>query len=173
MQNLKKKRNAILVSILIYIVGLSLIFIQQKIEFYNIQKQREGYYILVDKNKKDILKIDKKYFLPKEIKKIKFLKKGDEKFYTIEDINLIEDLISKIDIGKFIYDKDILEIQEDITIEIVNLSNSLSISLSKDDKNAVLTYGDDKFFVTVDEEFYNFIYDLFDKILGEKEYNDN
>lgn len=173
MLNLKKKKNAILVSVAIYILGLSLIFIQVRLYDYKIQKEREGYYIVVDKDKKDILKIDKKYFLPKEIKKIKFSKKDDEKFYTVEDRNLIEDLISKINIGNFIYDKDILEINEDITIEIVNLSNSLVISLSKDEKNAALTYGNDKFFVTVDDEFYDFIYDFFNKILGEEKVNDD
>ena len=134
------------------------------IENNRIKKQRDGYYIIMDKNQKDVLKIDKKYFNLEKIEKIRFSKKDEQRVYTVEDKKLIEDIMDKINFGKFVYDEDISEIEQDITVTIFNSSNLLTITLSKDDKNAVLDYNDKKFLVTVDEEFYDFIYDLYDKI---------
>lgn len=164
MLNLKKKRNAIFIAIFIYILGISIIFFQTMIENNRIKKQRDGYYIIMDKNQKDVLKIDKKYFNLEKIEKIRFSKKNEQRVYTVEDKKLIEDIMDKINFGKFVYDEDISEIEQDITVTIFNSSNLLTITLSKDDKNAVLDYNDKKFLVTVDEEFYDFIYDLYDKI---------
>ena len=99
-----------------------------------------------------------------KIEKIRFSKKDEQRVYTVEDKKLIEDIMDKINFGKFVYDEDISEIEQDITVTIFNSSNLLTITLSKDDKNAILDYNDKKFLVTVDEEFYDFIYDLYDKI---------
>lgn len=173
MINLKQKKKSFIIAIFIYLIGIIAIFIQTKSEYNRIMKQREKYYIIMDANNKDILKIDKKYFFPTDIEKIKLKQKDNEKVYTIEDKKLIEDIMKEVDFGKFIYNQTSVDINEDIKVEIFNLSNLLSISLSKDDKNAILNYENKKFSVTVNDNFYNFIYELFNKISGEEKVDDN
>ena len=58
----KNIKFAIILTSIIEIFGLGIIFYQSSVEAGRIQKERDKYYIVVDVNKKDVLKIEKKYF---------------------------------------------------------------------------------------------------------------
>lgn len=158
------KKLIILIS-LIEIFGLCIIFLQTKIEINRILRDRENYYIVVDTNNKDVLKIDRKYLSSNELNRIKITKSGNDKKYIIEDKRLIDDIIAKIDFKNFISNPNLNMISEDLKISFEGNNNIFSISLSQEDKIAFLKYNDSSFLVTVSDEFYNFIYDLFSKIV--------
>lgn len=166
MLNRINKKIGIIIVCFIYIIGIGFIFIQSSMEWNRIAKEREKFYIVMDSNKKDILKIEKKYLLSSEISKIYFTKTGDDKLYTVEDKALIEDIMSKTDFGKFVFDDSSMMSSVDISMEILNSGNTINISLSTEDKLALLKYNNSTFSVVVNDDFYNFIYNLFAKIKG-------
>lgn len=161
---MKNKKIGILIAILIYILGISIIFVQSKIEADKITKEREKFYIVMDTNKKDVLKIEKKYFNSSSINKMKIIKTGDDKIYSIEDKKLMEDIMDKMDFLKFVSDSSLNMSTEDITFEIVTESNVLSITMSQENKVATLKYNDSTLLVTVTDEFYDMIYSIYDKV---------
>ena len=120
--------------------------------------------IITDVNKKDVLKIEKKYLTATEIDNIKFTKSGDEKVYTIEDNRLIEDIIFMLDFSKFVYDDKMTMGEEDINLQILTSINKINLSVSAESKVATLKYNDSTFIVNLTDDFYNFIYDFYSKI---------
>lgn len=160
----KNIKFAIILTSIIEIFGLGIIFYQSSVEAGRIQKERDKYYIVVDVNKKDVLKIEKKYLSSQELNKIKIIKAGNEKKYIIEDKKLMDDIISKVEFGKFVSNPSLNMGTEDLNIAFESNNNNVSISLSAEDKTAILKYNESAFLVTVTEDFYNFIYDLFSKI---------
>lgn len=160
----KNIKFAIILTSIIEIFGLGIIFYQSSVEAGRIQKERDKYYIVVDVNKKDVLKIEKKYLSSQELNKIKIIKAGNEKKYIIEDKKLIDDIISKVEFGKFVSNPSLNMGTEDLNIAFESNNNNVSISLSAEDRTAILKYNDSAFLVTVTEDFYNFIYELYSKI---------
>ncbi|MBK1468488.1 hypothetical protein [Parvimonas parva] len=160
----KNIKFAIILTSIIEIFGLGIIFYQSSVEAGRIQKERDKYYIVVDVNKKDVLKIEKKYLSSQELNKIKIIKAGNEKKYIIEDKKLMDDIISKVEFGKFVSNPSLNMGTEDLNIAFESNNNNVSISLSAEDRTAILKYNESAFLVTVTEDFYNFIYDLFSKI---------
>lgn len=160
----KNIKFAIILTSIIEIFGLGIIFYQSSVEAGRIQKERDKYYIVVDVNKKDVLKIEKKYLSSQELNKIKIIKAGNEKKYIIEDKKLMDDIISKVEFGKFVSNPSLNMGTEDLNIAFESNNNNFSISLSAEDRTAILKYNESAFLVTVTEDFYNFIYDLFSKI---------
>lgn len=161
---MKSKKIGILISILIYILGIGIIFVQSKIEANKITKEREKFYIIMDTNKKDVLKIEKKHFDSLSINKMKIIKTGDDKIYSIEDKKLMEDIMAKMNFLEFVSDSSLNMSKEDITFEIATESNVLSITMSQEDKVATLKYNDSTLLVTVTDEFYDMIYSIYDKV---------
>lgn len=160
----KNIKFAIILTSIIEIFGLGIIFYQSSVETGRIQKERDKYYIVVDVNKKDVLKIEKKYLSSQELNKIKIIKAGNEKKYIIEDKKLMDDIISKVEFGKFVSNPSLNMGTEDLNIAFESNNNNVSISLSAEDRTAILKYNDSAFLVTVTEDFYNFIYELYSKI---------
>lgn len=160
----KNIKFAIILTSIIEIFGLGIIFYQSSVEAGRIQKERDKYYIVVDVNKKDVLKIEKKYLSSQELNKIKIIKAGNEKKYIIEDKKLMDDIISKVEFGKFVSNPSLNMGTEDLNIAFESNNNNVSISLSAEDRTAILKYNDSAFLVTVTEDFYNFVYELFSKI---------
>ncbi|WP_311526024.1 hypothetical protein [uncultured Parvimonas sp.] len=160
----KNIKFAIILTSIIEIFGLGIIFYQSSVEAGRIQKERDKYYIVVDVNKKDVLKIEKKYLSSQELNKIKIIKAGNEKKYIIEDKKLMDDIISKVEFGKFVSNPSLNMGTEDLNIAFESNNNNVSISLSAEDRTAILKYNDSAFLVTVTEDFYNFIYELYSKI---------
>ncbi|KXB64407.1 hypothetical protein HMPREF3181_01535 [Parvimonas sp. KA00067] len=160
----KNIKFAIILTSIIEIFGLGIIFYQSSVEAGRIQKERDKYYIVVDVNKKDVLKIEKKYLSSQELNKIKIIKAGNEKKYIIEDKKLMDDIISKVEFGKFVSNPSLNMGTEDLNIAFESNNNNVSISLSAEDRTAILKYNESAFLVTVTEDFYSFIYDLFSKI---------
>lgn len=160
----KNIKFAIILTSIIEIFGLGIIFYQSSVEAGRIQKERDKYYIVVDVNKKDVLKIEKKYLSSQELNKIKIIKAGNEKKYIIEDKKLMDDIISKVEFGKFVSNPSLNMGTEDLNIAFESNNNNVSISLSAEDRTAILKYNESAFLVTVTEDFYNFVYDLFSKI---------
>ncbi|WP_308577365.1 hypothetical protein [uncultured Parvimonas sp.] len=160
----KNIKFAIILTSIIEIFGLGIIFYQSSVEGGRIQKERDKYYIVVDVNKKDVLKIEKKYLSSQELNKIKIIKAGNEKKYIIEDKKLMDDIISKVEFGKFVSNPSLNMGTEDLNIAFESNNNNVSISLSAEDRTAILKYNDSAFLVTVTEDFYNFVYELFSKI---------
>lgn len=160
----KNIKFAIILTSIIEIFGLGIIFYQSSVEAGRIQKERDKYYIVVDVNKKDVLKIEKKYLSSQELNKIKIIKAGNEKKYIIEDKKLMDDIISKVEFGKFVSNPSLNMGTEDLNIAFESNNNNVSLSLSAEDRTAILKYNESAFLVTVTEDFYNFIYDLFSKI---------
>ena len=160
----KNIKFAIILTSIIEIFGLGIIFYQSSVEAGRIQKERDKYYIVVDVNKKDVLKIEKKYLSSQELNKIKIIKAGNEKKYIIEDKKLMDDIISKVEFGKFVSNPSLNMGTEDLNIAFESNNNNVSISLSAEDRTPILKYNESAFLVTVTEDFYNFIYDLFSKI---------
>ncbi|XTI74069.1 hypothetical protein ACP4DD_05185 [Parvimonas sp. G1425] len=76
----------------------------------------------------------------------------------------MDDIISKIEFSKFVSNSELTMEKEDITITFESNNNVFSISLSSEDKTAVLKYNEYSFFVTVSDDFYNFVYELYSKI---------
>ena len=155
---------AIILTSIIEIFGLGIIFYQSSVEAGRIQKERDKYYIVVDVNKKDVLKIEKKYLSSQELNKIKIIKAGNEKKYIIEDKKLMDDIISKVEFGKFVSNPSLNMGTEDLNIAFESNNNNVSISLSAEDRTAILKYNESAFLVTVTEDFYNFVYELYSKI---------
>ena len=164
METVWSKKIVIVLILFIQIVGLSSIFFQSKLERDKIEKERAKYYIITDVNKKDVLKIEKKYLTATEIDNIKFTKSGDEKVYTIEDNRLIEDIIFMLDFSKFVYDDKMTMGEEDINLQILTSINKINLSVSAESKVATLKYNDSTFIVNLTDDFYNFIYDFYSKI---------
>lgn len=160
----KNIKFAIILTSIIEIFGLGIIFYQSSVEAGRIQKERDKYYIVVDVNKKDVLKIEKKYLSSQELNKIKIIKAGNEKKYIIEDKKLMDDIISKVEFGKFVSNPSLNMGTEDLNIAFESNNNNVSISLSAEDRTAILKYNDSAFLVTVTEDFYNFVYELYSKI---------
>ncbi len=162
------KKNIKLVFILVLlieIIGLGLIFYQSSLEKAKVRKEREKYYIVTDINNNDVLKIEKKYLSPQELNKIVITKAGNDKKYIIEDKKLMEDIISKFEFSKFVSNSELTMGTEDITITFENNNNNVfSISLSAEDRTATLKYNEYSFLVTVTDDFYNFVYELYSKI---------
>ena len=160
----KNIKFAIILTSIIEIFGLGIIFYQSSVEAGRIQKERDKYYIVVDVNKKDVLKIEKKYLSSQELNKIKIIKAGNEKKYIIEDKKLMDDIISKVEFGKFVSNPSLNMGTEDLNIAFESNNNNVSISLSAEDRTAILKYNESTFLVTVTEDFYNFVYELYSKI---------
>ncbi|BFT66377.1 hypothetical protein [uncultured Parvimonas sp.] len=160
----KNIKFAIILTSIIEIFGLGIIFYQSSVEAGRIQKERDKYYIVVDVNKKDVLKIEKKYLSSQELNKIKIIKAGNEKKYIIEDKKLMDDIISKVEFGKFVSNPSLNMGTEDLNIAFESNNNNVSISLSAEDRTAILKYNESAFLVTVTEDFYNFVYELYSKI---------
>lgn len=160
----KNIKFAIILTSIIEIFGLGIIFYQSSVEAGRIQKERDKYYIVVDVNKKDVLKIEKKYLSSQELNKIKIIKAENEKKYIIEDKKLMDDIISKVEFGKFVSNPSLNMGTEDLNIAFESNNNNVSISLSAEDRTAILKYNDSAFLVTVTEDFYNFVYELYSKI---------
>lgn len=162
------KKNIKLVFILVLlieIIGLGLIFYQSSLERAKVRKEREKYYIVTDINNNDVLKIEKKYLSPQELNKIVITKAGNDKKYIIEDKKLMGDIISKFEFSKFVSNSELTMGTEDITITFENNNNNVfSISLSAEDRTATLKYNEYSFLVTVTDDFYNFVYELYSKI---------
>lgn len=162
------KKNIKLVFILVLlieIIGLGLIFYQSSLEKAKVRKEREKYYIVTDINNNDVLKIEKKYLSPQELNKIVITKAGNDKKYIIEDKKLMGDIISKFEFSKFVSNSELTMGTEDITITFENNNNNVfSISLSAEDRTATLKYNEYSFLVTVTDDFYNFVYELYSKI---------
>lgn len=160
----KNIKNIIILVLIIEIVGLGLIFYQSSLERAKVRKEREKYYIVTDINNNDVLKIEKKYLSPQELNKIVITKAGNDKKYIIEDKKLMEDVISKFEFSKFVSNPELTMGTEDITITFESNNNVFSISLSAEDRTATLKYNEYSFLVTVTDDFYNFVYELYSKI---------
>ena len=160
----KNIKNIIILVLIIEIVGLGLIFYQSSLERAKVRKEREKYYIVTDINNNDVLKIEKKYLSPQELNKIVITKAGNDKKYIIEDKKLMEDVISKFEFSKFVSNSELTMWTEDITITFESNNNVFSISLSAEDRTATLKYNEYSFLVTVTDDFYNFVYELYSKI---------
>ena len=106
----------------------------------------------------------KKYLSPQELNKIVITKAGNDKKYIIEDKKLMEDVISKFEFSKFVSNSELTMGTEDITITFESNNNVFSISLSAEDRTATLKYNEYSFLVTVTDDFYNFVYELYSKI---------
>lgn len=160
----KNIKNIIILVLIIEIVGLGLIFYQSSLKRAKVRKEREKYYIVTDINNNDVLKIEKKYLSPQELNKIVITKAGNDKKYIIEDKKLMGDIISKSEFSKFVSNSELTMGTEDITITFENNNNVFSISLSAEDRTATLKYNEYSFLVTVTDDFYNFVYELYSKI---------
>lgn len=160
----KNIKNIIILVLIIEIVGLGLIFYQSSLERAKVRKEREKYYIVTDINNNDVLKIEKKYLSPQELNKIVITKAGNDKKYIIEDKKLMGDVISKFEVSKFVSNSELTMGTEDITITFESNNNVFSISLSAEDRTATLKYNEYSFLVTVTDDFYNFVYELYSKI---------
>lgn len=160
----KNIKNIVILVLIIEIVGLGLIFYQSSLERAKVRKEREKYYIVTDINNNDVLKIEKKYLSPQELNKIVITKAGNDKKYIIEDKKLIGDVISKFEFSKFVSNSELIMGTEDITITFESNNNVFSISLSAEDRTATLKYNEYSFLVTVTDDFYNFVYELYSKI---------
>lgn len=160
----KNIKPVYIIVLIIEIIGLGLIFYQSRLERANVRKEREKYYIVTDMNKNDVLKIEKKYLSSQELNKIVITKAENNKKYIVEDKKLMDDIISKIEFSKFVSNSELTMGKEDITISFESNNNVFSISLSQEDKTATLKYNEYSFFVTVSDDFYNFVYDLYSKI---------
>ena len=160
----KNIKNIIILVLIIEIVGLGLIFYQSSLERAKVRKEREKYYIVTDMNKNDVLKIEKKHLSSQELNKIVITKAENDKKYIVEDKKLMDDIVSKIEFSKFVSNSELTMEKEDITITFESNNNVFSISLSSEDKTAVLKYNEYSFFVTVSDDFYNFVYELYSKI---------
>ena len=160
----KNIKNVIILVFIIEFVGLGLIFYRSSVERGKIRKEREKYYIVTDINHNDVLKIEKKYLSSQELNKIVITKVENDKKYIIEEKKLMDDVISKLDFNKFISNSKLNMRTEDITISFESNNNTLSITLSAEDRTATLKYNDYSFTITVSDEFYNFIYELYSRI---------
>lgn len=160
----KNIKPVYIIVLIIEIIGLGLIFYQSSLERANVRKEREKYYIVTDMNKNDVLKIEKKHLSSQELNKIVITKAENDKKYIVEDKKLMDDIISKIEFSKFVSNSELSMGKEDITITFESNNNVFSISLSSEDKTAVLKYNEYSFFVTVSDDFYNFVYELYSKI---------
>lgn len=160
----KNIKPVFILVLLIEIIGLGLIFYQSSLERAKFRKEREKYYIVTDMNKNDVLKIEKKHLSSQELNKIVITKAENDKKYIVEDKKLMDDIISKIEFSKFVSNSELTMEKEDITITFESNNNVFSISLSSEDKTAVLKYNEYSFFVTVSDDFYNFVYELYSKI---------
>ncbi|MFT4452202.1 hypothetical protein [Parvimonas sp. G1425] len=160
----KNIKPVFILVLLIEIIGLGLIFYQSSLERAKVKKEREKYYIVTDMNKNDVLKIEKKHLSSQELNKIVITKAENDKKYIVEDKKLMDDIISKIEFSKFVSNSELTMEKEDITITFESNNNVFSISLSSEDKTAVLKYNEYSFFVTVSDDFYNFVYELYSKI---------
>jgi hypothetical protein len=160
----KNIKNVIILVFIIEFVGLGLIFYRSSVERGKIRKEREKYYIVTDINHNDVLKIEKKYLSSQELNKIVITKVENDKKYIIEEKKLMDDVISKLDFNKFISNSKLNMGTEDITISFESNNNTLSITLSAEDRAATLKYNDYSFTITVSDEFYNFIYELYSRI---------
>ena len=160
----KNIKPVYIIVLIIEIIGLGLIFYQSSLERANVRKEREKYYIVTDMNKNDVLKIEKKHLSSQELNKIVITKAENDKKYIVEDKKLMDDIISKIEFSKFVSNSELTMEKEDITITFESNNNVFSISLSSEDKTAVLKYNEYSFFVTVSDDFYNFVYELYSKI---------
>lgn len=76
----------------------------------------------------------------------------------------MEDVIAKVDFTKFVSNSNLTMGTIDITINFESNNNVFTISLSAEDKTATLKYNEYTFYVTVSDDFYNFVYDLYSKI---------
>ncbi|EGV08722.1 hypothetical protein HMPREF9127_1374 [Parvimonas sp. oral taxon 393 str. F0440] len=141
-----------------------MIFYHSSLERAKVRKEREKYYIVTDMNKNDVLKIEKKHLSSQELNKIVITKAENDKKYIVEDKKLMDDIISKIEFSKFVSNSELTMEKEDITITFESNNNVFSISLSSEDKTAVLKYNEYSFFVTISDDFYNFVYELYSKI---------
>lgn len=160
----KNIKPVYIIVLIIEIIGLGLIFYQSSLERANVRKEREKYYIVTDMNKNDVLKIEKKHLSSQELNKIVITKAENDKKYIVEDKKLMDDIIAKIEFSKFVSNSELSMGKEDITITFESNNNVFSISLSEEDKTAVLKYNEYSFFVTVPDGFYNFVYELYSKI---------
>lgn len=160
----KNIKPVFILVLLIEIIGLGLIFYQSSLERAKVRKEREKYYIVTDMNKNDVLKIEKKHLSSQELNKIVIAKAENDKKYIVEDKKLMDDIISKIEFSKFVSNSELTMEKEDITITFESNNNVFSISLSSEDKTAFLKYNEYSFFVTVSDDFYNFVYELYSKI---------
>ena len=160
----KNIKPVYIIVLIIEIIGLGLIFYQSSLERANVRKEREKYYIVTDMNKNDVLKIEKKHLSSQELNKIVITKAENDKKYIVEDKKLMDDIIAKIEFSKFVSNSELSMGKEDITITFESNNNVFSISLSSEDKTAVLKYNEYSFFVTVSDDFYNFVYELYSKI---------
>lgn len=160
----KNIKPVFILVLLIEIIGLGLIFYQSSLERAKVRKEREKYYIVTDMNKNDVLKIEKKHLSSQELNKIVITKAENDKKYIVEDKKLMDDIVSKIEFSKFVSNSELTMEKEDITITFESNNNVFSISLSSEDKTAVLKYNEYSFFVTVSDDFYNFVYELYSKI---------
>lgn len=160
----KNIKPVFILVLLIEIIGLGLIFYHSSLERAKVRKEREKYYIVTDMNKNDVLKIEKKHLSSQELNKIVITKAENDKKYIVEDKKLMDDIISKIEFSKFVSNSELTMEKEDITITFESNNNVFSISLSSEDKTAVLKYNEYSFFVTVSDDFYNFVYELYSKI---------
>ncbi|MFT4445296.1 hypothetical protein [Parvimonas sp. G1967] len=160
----KNIKPVFILVLLIEIIGLGLIFYQSSLERAKVRKEREKYYIVTDMNKNDVLKIEKKHLSSQELNKIVITKAENDKKYIVEDKKLMDDIISKIEFSKFVSNSELTMEKEDITITFESNNNVFSISLSSEDKTAVLKYNEYSFFATVSDDFYNFVYELYSKI---------
>ncbi|MBF1294646.1 MAG: hypothetical protein HXM96_00860 [Parvimonas sp.] len=160
----KNIKNIIIIVFIIEIIGLGLITYNSIVERGRIRKERDKYYIVTDINHNDVLKIEKKYLSTQELNKIVITKVENDKKYIIEDKKLMDDVISKLEFNKFVSDSKLTMDNEDITISFENNNNILSITLSSEGRTGSLKYNDASFLITVSDDFYNFIYELYSKI---------
>lgn len=158
------KKFGFIIAICIIVFGISLIYFNVRSENIKVAKDRSNYYIISDVNKNDILKIEKKIFDISNIKQILISKKDGTNVYRIDDKNLISDVISGFSFEKFVYNENAIIENEDWFVEVGIGSKFISFAFSNDSNVVKLNYNDKDFMVEVNEEFYNFMYKLFESL---------
>lgn len=161
--NLKKKIG-LAVSALIIFLGLGIIFLNVRAEKNDIVLDRSKYNIIVNSNNKDILKIEKNLFDSTNINYIKIYRNGSEKIYRIEDKDLIKDIISYVDFNNFKHKDNFTMEKEDLVMEISVKDKIVSFTFSDLSQVIKFKYNESEFLLEIDENLYNFIYELFNKM---------
>lgn len=158
------KKVGISFVILIIIFGLFMIFFTTKTNNDEILRDRQRYHIIIDSNKNDVLKIEKKIFDISNIKYIKITRSNSETVYRIDDKTLMSDIISNINFEKFLYNQAYTMDTEDWTLEIGLSGKTSKFIFSNSSKIVKFNYNDTDFLLEVDDGFYNFMYELFGKL---------
>lgn len=155
------KNKGYILSIIVIIIGVSVIFLNVRKENIKVATDRNNYHIVSDINKNDILKIEKRILDTTNIKQILITKSGSDNVYRIDDKNLISDIIASFVFEKFTYNPNSILESEDWFVEIGVGSNTMKLTFSNDSKIVKLNYNEKDFMLEVDEVFYDFMYKLF------------